>query len=200
MKSYEHRYAEACQKAFQGFSPDFSLCRNKTEAQTIFELARNGKRSFEIAEIIGKSPKAVQKFFRRYDFPSLHNVCPRIEQEQRMWKGGVKIAKGYLYKRVQSHPNKSKHGGYVAVHRLVMEQVIGRFLMANEVVDHIDGNTMNNEPSNLRLFQSNAEHLSVTLAGRRPNWSDDGKKRISEAAKKRHRLAREMKALTNQTA
>lgn len=194
MDLYEQRYEQACRKAFDGFEPDFSGCRDQHEARTILELARNGKRSFEIAEVIGKTPKAVQKFFRRYSFPNLHNVCPRIEQEQPMWKGGLKTTKGYLYKRMPNHPNRSKHGGYVAVHRLIMEQMIGRFLSLQEVVDHIDRDTLNNDPSNLRLFPSNAEHLRVTLAGKCPRWSEEGKKKISEAVRLRHQSARDRRA------
>jgi hypothetical protein len=196
--SYADRYAQACRQAFEGFVPDFSGCRNQQEAHTILELAQNGKISAEIAEAIGKTPKAVQKFFRRYNFPSLHNVCPREEHEQPMWKGGVKIVKGYAYQRTKDHPYKSKHGGYVAVHRLVMEQKIGRFLLPEEVVDHIDGNTMNNHPDNLRVFENNAEHLRVTLAGRCPQWSEEGRKRISDAVRQRHAQARVRKASANQ--
>lgn len=194
MKPYKQRYSEACRRAFDGFEPNFSGCRNLQEAQTILEMARGGQTSAEIAHAIGKTPKAVQKFFRRYSFPILHNICPRVEAEQPMWKGGVKEAKGYLYKRTPNHPNRSTHGGYVAVHRLIMEKKLGRYLTSEEVVDHIDGNIRNNDPNNLRLFANNAEHLRVTLAGRCPNWSEDGKRRISEAVKLRHRQNREMKA------
>ena len=66
-----------------------------------------------------------------------------------------------------------------------MEQQLGRYLEPEEVVDHIDGDTSNNELSNLRLFSSNAEHLRVTLAGRTPNWSEDGRRRIREGVQRR---------------
>jgi len=196
--TYQERYAEACRAAFADFEPDFSGCRDLEEAQTILELAREGKRSVDIAEVIGKTPKAVQKFFRRYDFPNLHNICPRQREEQVGWKGGVKEVKGYLYQRVKNHPNKSKHGGYVAVHRLVMEKKLGRYLSREEVVDHIDGDTKNNHPDNLRVFANNAEHLRVTLAGKCPKWSEEGKQRIVEAVKAGHRRRREQKAASNQ--
>lgn len=195
--THKDRYRLACQQAFEGFEPDFAGCRDLEEAYTILQMARDGKLSQEIAEAIGKTPKAVQKFFRRYAFPSLHNVCPREQGEQPMWKGGTKIVKGYAYLRVKDHPSKSKHGGYVAVHRLVMETKLGRFLASHEVVDHIDGDTLNNHPDNLRVFESNAEHLRATLKGRIPNWSEEGKAKISEAVKQRHRLARERKASSN---
>ena len=43
-------------------------------------------------------------------------------------------------------------------HRVVAERMLGRPLMPGEVVHHIDGNKRNNEESNLRIFQTQAEH------------------------------------------
>jgi hypothetical protein len=40
---------------------------------------------------------------------------------------------------------------YVLEHRLVMAQLINRPLDPHETVHHIDGNTANNDPSNLQL-------------------------------------------------
>lgn len=187
MKDYRTRRAEKCREAFADFVPDFSRCRNQQEAQTILEMARDGCISEEIAAAIGKTPKAVQKFFRRYDFPKLHNIEPRRMQEQPMWNGGTKLMNGYTYKRTPGHPNGTKHGCYVAVHRLVMEEKLGRYLLPTEVVDHIDGDIQNNSPDNLRVFASNAEHLAHTLKGRCPEWSDEGKARLDHARRQPRR-------------
>lgn len=194
MESYSERRAQKCREAFEGFQPDFSGCRDLELAQTILDLAQEGKTSAEIAQVTGKTPKAIQKFFRRYDFPNLHNIEVRRMQEQPTWKGGEKLMKGYVYRRTPGHPNGTTHGNYVAVHRLVMEQKLGRYLLPNEIVDHIDGDIQNNHPDNLRVFASNAEHLRETLKGKRPKWSEDGKTRISSAQKERWRLLREKKA------
>ena len=36
--------------------------------------------------------------------------------------------------------------------------MLGRKLKPDEVVHHIDGNKRNNEPSNLKVFENQAEH------------------------------------------
>lgn len=164
----------ACQQLFAGFEPDYAKARNKQALRQIRDMAADGLYSHEIAEALGMTPKAVQKTFRRHNFPELQNYCPPLREDRRGWAGGVKEVKGYLYARSPGHPHASKHGGYVAVHRLVLEAKLGRRLLRTEVVDHIDGNPKNNDPDNLRAFASNAEHLRVTLKGRCPSWSPEG--------------------------
>lgn len=96
------------------------------------------------------------------------------------WTGGRVVDKhGYILVKANDHPN-ANCSGYVREHRLVMERVLGRYLEPQEVVDHIDGNTANNDPANLRLFASNADHLRATLKGKCPKWTEDGKRRIRE--------------------
>lgn len=193
------RREEKFQELLEQFEPDLSSCRNPQEVLKVLDLTRKGLRSQDIAEQIGKSAKAIQKIWRRYNFPCFQNVVCRLEEEQPMWNGGMKICKGYLYKRCQNHPNKSKHGGYVAVHRLVIEEKIGRFLLPTEVVDHIDGDTLNNSPENLRIFESNSAHLRETLKGKRPNWSEDGKKRLEVSRRQRRRTWKGRVIPSNQT-
>lgn len=70
------------------------------------------------------------------------------------------IISGYKYIYNPKHPNATKKS-YVAEHRLVMEKHIGRFLTPNEIVHHIDENTLNNDLCNLVLmeaFEHNKHH------------------------------------------
>jgi|SRR6185312_2756101 len=181
--NYRDRRAEACRELFASFHPDFSGCRDKDRANAILEMAGQGMFSAEIAEKLEITPKTVQKFYRRYNFPHLQNFAPPLRDERVGWAGGMKEVNGYLYSRTPGHPRASKHGSYVAVHRLVMEKKLGRYLVGTEVVDHIDGDPKNNHPDNLRVFPNNAEHLRVTLKGRVPNWTPEGKARMGTPRK-----------------
>lgn len=49
------------------------------------------------------------------------------------------------------HPFATK-SGHVREHRLVMEAQLGRYLLRDEIVDHINMDTLDNRPENLRVM------------------------------------------------
>lgn len=56
-----------------------------------------------------------------------------------LWNIRKLVSKGdYIYAIVPEHPCANKHG-YVLLHRIIMENHLGRILDNNEVVHHIDG-------------------------------------------------------------
>lgn len=92
---------------------------------------------------------------------------PRSGSGHPEWKGGRLVGKhGYVEVWAPMHPASRKSTGRVLEHRLVMEMVLGRYLLSGEVVDHRDNHPRHNWPDNLRLYASNADHLRETLTGR----------------------------------
>lgn len=76
------------------------------------------------------------------------------------WNVEKLVKKGeYLYAVVREHPRASRHG-YVLHHRVVMENLLGRLLHADEIVHHLDGNKKNNSPDNLEVMPAR-EHSSL---------------------------------------
>lgn len=73
------------------------------------------------------------------------------------WRGGRRLRQdGYISVYAPDHPNAA--GGYVMEHRLVVEQQIGRYLSAEEVVHHRNHVTIDNRPENLELMPSQGAH------------------------------------------
>lgn len=92
-------------------------------------------------------------------------IKPRTKSEAMIgkkhpsWKGGRRIdSRGYILVYKPEHPNTNGRG-YVFESRLVMEDILERYLAKEEVVHH-KGRTDDNRPKNLRLFSSNGEHTS----------------------------------------
>lgn len=134
------------------------------------------------AELLGVDRTTIGRWCKRFGIAT-QKTGPRPGELHPGWSGGMRIVKGYRYIYCPNHPNTTKQK-YVAEHRLVMESVLGRYLEKHEVVHHIDGNPLNNNPSNLVVFGSNADHLRHELTGKVPNWTDHGKQRMKDCASK----------------
>lgn len=77
-----------------------------------------------------------------------------------LWNIKKIVSKGdYIYAIVPEHPHANKHG-YVLLHRIIMENHLGRVLNTNEVVHHIDGNKKHNIIENLQVL-TNSEHVKL---------------------------------------
>lgn len=156
----------------------------------IIEICDGTKSSKEIAEILKENPKYVQRIMKKYDLPRLSQGAQPGENNS-SYKCGRRIDYcGYaLVSAPLNHPycrnRKDRNYGVIAEHRLVMEKKLGRYLLPEEVVDHIDGITLHNHPDNLRLFSCNGQHLKKTLKNRIPKWSEAGQKKLSLKKKPR---------------
>ncbi|TDM18104.1 HNH endonuclease [Macrococcoides canis] len=75
--------------------------------------------------------------------------CAELNKPKRGRK--LLLISGYLYRYLPEHPN-ANNMGYVAEHRYVLEQKIGRYLTDDEVAHHINENKLDNSPKNLELM------------------------------------------------
>jgi len=119
---------------------------------------------------------------RTFTPSSNHNVCPACRQKLRRdactcgtlktrraktclkcraevgasdgsWRGGtVKHRAGYVLRRVPTHPKAKTANGYILEHVLVMEELLGRYLVEGENVHHKNGVKDDNRLENLELW------------------------------------------------
>lgn len=141
----------------------------------VVQLCDGVRTSSEIAERLGENSKYIQKMILKYNLPR-RSPSKVPTRRNGFYKCGRHINKdGYASVICpDSHRHMSNANGRVLEHRLAMSLRIGRNLLPREVVDHIDGITLHNDPSNLRLFACNADHLRETITGKTPKWSRDG--------------------------
>lgn len=81
-------------------------------------------------------------------------------EKKNMWNySQIVDNNGYLYAMCPQHP-KSLSTGYVYLHRLIVENYLGRILKDDEVIHHKDFNRKNNSIENL-LVLSQSEHSKL---------------------------------------
>lgn len=157
--------------------------RNRCAANhdLLLRMDQSGWALSRMARVISTHKRHVKKYLRAQGVTRefLNSNAASLSAH---WKGGSRIGKsGYREIYYPGHPHRRKNNHYILEHRLVMEMKIRRHLLPEEVVHHMDRDKLNNEPSNLRLFSCNSEHLAYELHGKCPNWSEDGKRRILAA-------------------
>lgn len=97
----------------------------------------------------------------------LTQSCGCLHRENH-WKGGRIRHKrrGYIFIYKPNHPYANNYG-YVYEHRLVMEEILDRYLLPGEVTHHINGIVDDNRKENLMYFENNGLHLTYHAKLRR---------------------------------
>lgn len=160
--------------------------KHKHDWDLIDQLSDGKRKSREIAEIIGDgcTAKYIQKVWSKNPSMKRPRQAPPSGKSNPAYKDGKYIGQdGYtLVSAPPDHPYAKTRPGrrscQIYEHRMVLEKMLGRYLLKTEVVDHIDGCTIHNAPENLRLFSSNKDHLKATLTGKVPDWSEKGFERM----------------------
>jgi hypothetical protein len=158
------------------------------QQQMILDLLREGKSCNEIQDLTGVFRETVRKVGHRRGVP----IPPKVRATPEL-ASGIIDKSGYILLRVSAsgpygnlirYLGQNRTMGYALLHRIRMQDKLGRPLTEFEVVHHIDGDKYNNSIANLELFQSNGEHLAASLKGKCPQWTEDGIHRIQEGVKK----------------
>lgn len=106
-------------------------------------------------------------------------ACSFKYRRDNIKEGRTSCGNGYVLIKCSKHP-MANNRGYIYLHRLVMEEKIGRYLTQDEVVHHIDGNKKNNSIENLMLFNSTKEHSAFHNKERWINWRQYLQKSLQE--------------------
>lgn len=161
----------------------------------ILSLADGTTTSEEIAKQVGCSAKHVQTTLHAHNAATLPRGGRKGELNHGFVGGRRVDMDGYVVVSTDpSHPHAravaNRNYKLIYEHRLVLERHLGRYLLPTETVDHIDGLHLHNDPSNLRVFDSNADHLRATITGQIPKWSAEGWAKMQVTPAQRANLAR----------
>lgn len=111
----------------------------------------------QIANLMDVSHETVRRWIKKRGIKTRPSHKRYFDMENHPgWKGGIKTGKGgYILIKKPDHPNADSEG-YVKRSRLVVEQLIGRYLNRNELVHHINGIKTDDSPENLEVLSREA--------------------------------------------
>jgi hypothetical protein len=78
--------------------------------------------------------------------------------ENPSWKGGRSTNRGHITVTAPPGHPRTDNRGYVREHILMVERVLGHYLLPPHVVHHVDGNKTHNENSNFVACEDESYH------------------------------------------
>lgn len=127
------------------------------DEQSMCAMYRAGDNIIEIVRSFGVDRKTLSNVRRRQNEPR-RPMIKLSGPAHWNYKGGRSISGPYIRVLLPSnsvYSSMTDVNGYVAEHRLIVAQNIGRCLTDEETVHHIDGNKHNNAIDNLQLRAHN---------------------------------------------
>lgn len=127
-----------------------------------------------------------RRHFVGYPLPYCHGHGDREHGPAHHLFKGIRRTNGYVYEYAPDHPQARKGSempGFVFQHRLVWEQINGRFLRNEEVVHHVNGIRDDNRPENLVALTKSA-HCKSHAEDHQRGCSEESRRKISEAMKR----------------
>lgn len=150
-----------CKKEFSTYLSKIKIDRGKFCSRKCFRLSRR-KKIIRKCSVCEKEFEIVQSIIKNGGGKFCSLKCKnkfQLGKNNGNWKGGkVKSIdnRWLIYK--PEHPFANS-GSYIFQSRLITEKCLERYLTRKEVIHHINGNTLDDNPENLYLFASNNKHI-----------------------------------------
>ena len=150
--------------------------KNNFDKLTKYEMAKNlgisynkvdwlcrklGLKHYKSVKYTDSEIEFIKNNYPKYGSKYCANKLGRSENalNKKIKKMGLSIKWKYTYINQQGYlVNCKNRNSKYAIHRKVMEEKLGRRLTSDEIVHHIDGNKLNNNPDNLELT-TRSEHI-----------------------------------------
>lgn len=127
--------------------------------ETSNSVAQQAKKKSEWwAKLKKESPEKFEQIYIKSAIKQKGRIGLRMEKSPK-WKGGRRVDKrdGYVLIQKPDHLD-CRVDGSILEHRLIMEQVLGRRLLKNEDVNHLNGKKDDNRLENLKLVRHYAHY------------------------------------------